>query len=105
MSNLGQLKKQLLSRIDTEDLLEVNKVERMIKLLDDMQKCDAEIKKEGISIIVENGSQRYIKSHPSLNDKVKINAQLISLEKTINFINEGTATTAETVEESEDDLI
>lgn len=105
MSNLGQLKKQLLSRIDTEDLLEVNKVERMIKLLDDMQKCDAEIKKEGISIIVENGSQRFIKSHPSLNDKVKINAQLISLEKTINFINEGTATTAETVEESEDDLI
>ncbi len=103
--NLDNIKEQLMSRIDQDDLLEVNKVERMIGFMNDLQKCDEKIEAEGISQITENGSQRFNKSHPLLNEKIKINGQLIALEKTINFISEGTAATANDVEVSEGDLI
>ena len=43
------------------------------------------IEEEGVSIVIENGSQRFVKSHPSINDRLKLNAQLIALEKSIIF--------------------
>lgn len=105
--DIEKMKEQLLSRIDQSDLLEVNKVERLIMFMNDLKKCDEKINAEGISQITENGSQRFNKSHPLLNEKIKINAQIIALEKTINFISEAEikTTTASTVEVSEEDLI
>lgn len=103
--DLAKMKEQLLSRIDQDDLLEINKVERMIGFMKDLQKCDEKIEAEGISQITENGSQRFNKSHPLLNEKIKINGQIIALEKTINFINEGTAASTPVVEDPGDGLI
>lgn len=77
-----------MSRIDVDDLKEVEKVERYCDLVEIIQRCRATVKKEGPSVIIENGSQRFIKSHPSMNDISKFNAQLISLEKTFNFVND-----------------
>lgn len=82
-----QLKKQLMTRIDTDDLLEVDKVERYIKLRELDAECDKAIEKDGATITIENGSQRFIKSHPAMNEKNKLNAQMIALEKSMNFTN------------------
>lgn len=80
-----ELKKQLLARIDTEDLLEVKKVNDLIRLHELDAECDKVIDRDGVSIVIENGSQKFIKSHPSMNEKMKINAQKIALEKSIKF--------------------
>lgn len=80
-----ELRKQLLSKIDTNDLKEVEKVERYCDLIEIVQQCREKVKEEGASIIIENGKQRFIKSHPSMNDIAKFNAQIIALEKSIIF--------------------
>ena len=80
-----KIKVQLMSRIDTDDLMEVKKVNRYCELLELDIKCQEAIAAEGVSIVIENGSQRFVKSHPSINDRLKINAQLIALEKSIIF--------------------
>lgn len=83
--NFDELKKQLLARIDTDDLLEVKKVNDLIRLHELDAACDKVIDRDGVSIVIENGSQKFIKSHPSMNEKMKINAQKIALEKSIKF--------------------
>ncbi|MBS4171933.1 terminase [Bacillus sp. FJAT-49736] len=83
--NFDELRKQLLARIDTEDLLEVKKVNDLIRLHELDAECDKVIDRDGVSIVIENGSQKFIKSHPSMNEKMKINAQKIALEKSIKF--------------------
>ncbi len=87
-----------MSRIDTNDLLEVKKVERYIELLKLDKQCDEVLERDGSTIIVENGKQRFIKSHPAMTDKTKINTQLIALEKSFNFVDEGLPPTTSTVE-------
>lgn len=104
--NVSKLQKQLMSRIDTDDLVEVEKVERYISLVKLNRQLDKEIKNEGATVITENGSQRFVKSHPAVNDKMKVNAQLLAIEKSFNFISEGsTPTSDEKNNYSEDDLI
>ncbi|MEH7389643.1 hypothetical protein, partial [Bacillus sp. JJ1474] len=83
--NFDELRNQLLARIDTEDLLEVKKVNDLIRLHELDAQCDKVIDRDGVSIVIENGSQKFIKSHPSMNEKMKINAQKIALEKSIKF--------------------
>lgn len=83
--DLDKMKKQLLSRVDTNDLLEIKKINNLIRLYELDAKCDEIIDQEGVRIIIENGKQRFIKSHPSMNEKMKINAQIIALEKSIKF--------------------
>ena len=84
--DLNELRGQLMARIDDTDLLEVKKIENLIKLYELDAKCDTAIAEDGAKIIIKNGSQEFIKSHPSMNDKMKINAQIIALEKSIKFI-------------------
>ena len=86
MNELELLEQQLISRIDDEDLLEVKKVKRYIELLKLDHECNVKLKEEGITTVTENGKQRFVKSHPLLNEKAKINSQLIALEKTFNFV-------------------
>lgn len=83
--DLKALEAQLMVRIDDTDLLEVKKIENLIGLYELNEKCDEAISKEGATITIENASQRFVKSHPSVNDKMKINAQIIALEKSIKF--------------------
>ncbi|QOK28055.1 terminase [Cytobacillus oceanisediminis] len=84
-TELDELRKQLLSRIDTDDLLEVKKVNDLIRLHELDAACDEVIDRDGVSITVENGKQKFTKSHPSMSEKMKINAQKIALEKSIKF--------------------
>jgi hypothetical protein len=109
LTDLEELRKQLLSKIDTDDLLEVNKVHRYIKMNELDRKCDEAIEKDGTTIVTENGAQRFAKSNPAVSDKIKTNNQIIAIEKTFNFISEGipSSPASSTVEEqyTDDDLI
>lgn len=102
---LEQLKEQMLARIDTDDLLEVDKVNRYIKLRELDMACSEAIEKDGATIVIENASQRFIKAHPALNEKSKLNSQMIALEKSINFTNGNLvpASSASTVEGKQGD--
>ena len=108
---IEKLELQLMSRIDCDDLIEVKKIKRYIQLIKLDIQCDAAIEKDGATIIVENGKQRYIKTHPAMTEKMKINTQLIALEKSFNFVSEGAApsSTPSTVEDkkefTDDDLV
>jgi len=101
---IEKLELQLMSRIDCDDLIEVKKIKRYIQLINLDIQCDAAIEKDGATIIVENGKQRYIKTHPAMTEKMKINTQLIALEKSIDFISEGVtpASAPSTVEGKEE---
>lgn len=83
--NINKLKKQLLARIDLNDLLEVKKVNDLIRLHELDAECDKVIDRDGVDIVIKNGSQEFKKSHPIMNEKMKINAQKIALEKSIKF--------------------
>lgn len=82
-----------MSRIDETDLAEVEKVERYIELVKSFRKANRTIIKEGESVTVINGSQKFTKAHPLIAERNKINAQLIALEKSMNFKN-GTPSSA-----------
>lgn len=101
--DVKEMRKQLMSKIDNEDLVEVEKVERYIKLVELNIQLDAEIEKDGLVTVTENGAQRFIKSHPSINEKMKVNSQLINLAKTFNFVNEGIQSSSPSTSTVEDE--
>jgi hypothetical protein len=102
---ISKLKTQLMSRIDTDDLVEVEKVERYISLVKLNKELDKDIKREGATVVTENSTQRFVKSHPAVTDKMKVNTQLLAIEKSFNFISEGTTPSSNKEEYSEADLV
>lgn len=94
--DVKEMRNQLMCKIDKKDLVEVEKVERYVKLVELNIKLDEEIKKDGLVTVTENGAQRFIKSHPSINEKMKVNSQLINLEKSFKFLSEKVLTSPST---------
>jgi hypothetical protein len=84
--SITKLKKQLMERIDVDDLVQVEKVERYINLVESFRKINIIIEKEGESITTENGAQRFTKAHPLIGERNKVNASLLSIEKSFGFI-------------------
>lgn len=82
---ITDLKEQLMGKIDINDLSQVEKVERYIDLVKSFRKIHATILKEGETVVTENGSQRWVKAHPLLGERNKINTSLISMEKSFVF--------------------
>lgn len=74
-----------MNRIDTNDLVEVEKVERYIELVKAFRKVNRQIAKEGETVVTKNGSQEFTKAHPLISERSKINTQIIALEKSIEF--------------------
>ena len=93
--SIQKLKEQLMSRIDESDLAEVEKVERYIELVKAFRKVNQQIAKEGETVKVINGSQEFTKAHPLITERNKINAQIINLEKSINFKDAPSSTSVE----------
>lgn len=60
---------------------------RYIKLRELDAACNEAIERDGATIVIENGSQKFIKAHPAMNEKNKLNSQMIALEKIVNFTN------------------
>lgn len=80
---INKIKEQLMSRINVEDLVEVEKVERYIDLVKSFRKVSKTIEKEGESVTTINGGQKFTKAHPLIGERNKINASLIALGKDI----------------------
>lgn len=83
--SITKLKEQLMNSIDVTDLVEVEKVERYINLVKAFRKINSTINKEGESVTVKNGSQEYVKAHPLISERNKINSSLIALGRDIKF--------------------
>lgn len=86
--SISELKNQLMERIDTSDLVQLEKVERYINLVKSFRKMNRIINKEGESIRIENGSQTFTKAHPLISERNKVNASLLSIEKSFEFEDE-----------------
>lgn len=85
---IDKIKEYLMSRIDTSNPVEVEKVGRYLKNIEIYRRMERTVKKEGVSITVKNGSQEFVKSHPLLNEMNKVNTAIINIEKTFRFIDE-----------------
>lgn len=83
---IDRIRDYLMSRIDTTNPVEVEKVGRYLKHIEMYRRMERTVKKEGVSVTTENGSQSFVKSHPLLNDMNKVNNSIMSIEKTFNLI-------------------
>jgi len=81
--SITKLKSQLMSEIDTADLVQVEKVERYIDLVKSFRKISKTIEKEGESVTTQNGAQKFTKAHPLIGERNKINSSLIALGRDI----------------------
>ena len=82
---IERLKIQLMSKIDPTDLMQVEKVERYIDLVKAFRTINAKIDKEGETLETKNGMQSFTKAHPLITERNKINASLLSIEKSFGF--------------------
>ena len=74
-----------MKQVDTNDQMEVEKVERYLDLIRLYRKMNSAISKYGAMVPIENGSQKFIKPNPAIAEKVKINRSLIALGKDLNL--------------------
>ncbi|CEG28089.1 P27 family phage terminase small subunit [Bacillus sp. B-jedd] len=87
-SNIKKLEKELLSKIDTGSQKELEKVKRYINLVKLFYDLDESIERDGAMVLTENGSQRFLKPNPAIQEKNRINAQILSIERSFIFVNE-----------------
>lgn len=85
---IDTIKDYLFSRIDTTNPVEVEKVGRYLKHIEMYRRMERTVRKEGVSVTTENGSQSFVKSHPLLNEMNKVNSSIMNIEKTFNFVND-----------------
>lgn len=83
--NVEDLREYLVSRLDKTNILHMEKVERYLNLMILFYDIDKDIKKEGRILITENGAQRFVKPHPGIEQKAKINKELLSIEESFGF--------------------
>lgn len=83
---IDKIKEYLMSRIDTTNPVEVEKVGRYLKHIEMYRRMERTVKKEGVSVTTKNGSQRFVKSHPLLSEMNKVNSAIINIERSFNFI-------------------
>lgn len=85
MKNKSKIKTYLLSKIDKDNLVQLEKVERYLNLLDLFYKLDEDIKKNGLMVETQNASQSFLKLNPAIAEKNKINTSLLAIEKSFDF--------------------
>lgn len=75
----------LMSQIDTDNNVEVEKVERYINLLKLFYALDVYIEQSGPITIVKNASQEFVKANPAIAEKNKVSGLLLALEKSFQL--------------------
>lgn len=84
ISDINKLRQELLKQFENDPLKKAY-IERYISFLKLDAKCDTDIRKEGTMIWIENGSQRFAKTNPSVNTKLEIAKKLERLEHLIGI--------------------
>jgi len=59
-----------------------------LKHIEMYRRMERTVKKEGVSITIENGNQSYVKSHPLLGEMKKTNDSIMNIERTFNFVDD-----------------
>ncbi|PFB74792.1 terminase [Bacillus anthracis] len=85
MKNKAKVKNELLNRINKEDSIQVEKIERYLNLLELYYKLDEAIEEFGTMITTVNGSQKFTKPNPAIAEKNKINSSLIALGRDLGL--------------------
>ncbi|EAG1444070.1 hypothetical protein A9285_15405 [Listeria monocytogenes] len=83
--NIKKLEKELLSNVDTTSQKELEKVNRYINLIRIYYELDKSIKTDGAVVVTENGSQKFTKTNPAIQEKNRINTSLLSIERSFIF--------------------
>ena len=83
--NIRKLEKELTEKIDNTSHMLKEKVTRYINLVKLYYELDKFIEEEGSVVITENGSQRFLKVNPAIQEKNKINTQILAIEKSFDF--------------------
>ncbi|MDE3295900.1 hypothetical protein [Lacticaseibacillus rhamnosus] len=80
VSNEKKMREELMAQIDPNSAVAVEKVKRYISMVKVFNKLQADVLKHP-TITVVNGSQKYTKTHPGINEMNRINGALIALGK------------------------
>lgn len=83
--NIKKLEKELLSKVDTTSQKELEKVNRYINLIRIYYELDKSIETDGAVVVTENGSQKFTKTNPAIQEKNRINTSLLSIERSFIF--------------------
>ncbi|WP_413481894.1 P27 family phage terminase small subunit [Mammaliicoccus vitulinus] len=85
MENEKQLRDYLLNKIEQDNPIQLEKVDRYINLLKIFYKLDENIKEHGTMVETVNASQTFLKANPAVAEKNKINGSLLAIEKSFGF--------------------
>lgn len=83
--DIEQLKSALVAQTAKSDAIRLARIERYISFLRIDAQCDAEIKRDGTSVKIENGSQTFTKQHPAIETKLRIQKELEKLEDALGI--------------------
>lgn len=84
ITDINKLRKSLLEEVGN-DLVKKMYVERYVDFLKIDSRCDAEIRKDGATIWIENASQRFAKPHPAVKTKLDVASKMERLEVLIGI--------------------
>ncbi|PTI88148.1 P27 family phage terminase small subunit [Staphylococcus simulans] len=85
MKNTTKIKKYLLEKVDSNNPVNVEKVERYINLLKIFYELDKDIKHHGTMVETINASQTFLKPNPAIAEKNKVNGSLLAIEKSFGL--------------------
>nr|WP_263313623.1 P27 family phage terminase small subunit [Mammaliicoccus sp. Marseille-Q6498] len=85
MKNELKIKKHLLTLIDKDNPVQVEKVDRYVNLLKIFYELDKNIKEHGTMVETVNATQQFLKANPAVAEKNKVNGSLLALEKSFGF--------------------
>lgn len=81
---IREIEKDLLAR-HADDPIKLSKVHRYIRFLKIDISCDKDIDKDGTTIEIENGTQRFLKQHPAIATKLSISKEIEKLEDALGI--------------------
>ncbi|WP_427707728.1 P27 family phage terminase small subunit [Staphylococcus parequorum] len=85
MKNKKVIEQYLLEKIEKDNPVQVEKVQRYLNLLNIYYMLDEDIEMHGTLVETKNASQTFLKPNPAVAEKNKINSSLLSIEKSFGF--------------------
>ncbi|MCJ1765833.1 P27 family phage terminase small subunit [Mammaliicoccus sciuri] len=85
MENEERIRDYLLTQIEEDNPVHLEKIERYINLLRIFYMLDKNVEEHGTVVKTVNASQTFLKTNPAVTEKNKISASLLAIEKSFGF--------------------
>lgn len=85
MENEERIRDYLLTQIEEDNPVHLEKIERYINLLRIFYMLDKNVEEHGTVVKTVNASQTFLKTNPAVTEKNKISASLLAIEKSFSF--------------------